>query len=387
MIFNKEKLIAADGVFSYQVYPDTFENMHEAMVGPGIVASLGTDCDGLIWVKSLMFDKAYDQEQATTWLEENFDKVTAYLFKVPNVEIFSVGKWNGHDITIEDLNDMVSCFKATGHVPALKLGHNNAQGILESAGLPSAGAVGDLRVKGTKLIADFIDIPKKIYALIKAKAYRAVSSEVFNNVTIGGQKYRKMLSAVALLGDETPAVMDLKGILSLYSAVPFTSDSVPDIIKINKSEFNSKKGNAMPELAAEKAKTAQLQKENEELLAFKAKAELEAKEAKLNVFVNSLETDKLISPAMKPLIAALVGEKETYSHNNKTLNREELVKEILGLSAEFSKLNFAQKTTKGDPNKNMEDEKMMSGKIQKYADEKKISFSDAYKCTDGGKTL
>jgi hypothetical protein len=114
---------------------------------------------------------------------------------------------------------MVSAFnQLSEHVrPPLKLGHTDEQKLLQKDGLPAAGWVGRLYRQGARLLADFVDLPEKIYELIKLKAYRNVSSEIYWDVSIGEKKFKRMLSGVALLGADTPAVMNLSDILALYS--------------------------------------------------------------------------------------------------------------------------------------------------------------------------
>ena len=82
---------------------------------------------------------------------------------INGVEIFSTGIWNNNTITLEILEDIVSAFKATSKTlrPFLKIGHNEEQEFLQKDGLPAAGWINNLYIKGNKLLADFIDIPKK----------------------------------------------------------------------------------------------------------------------------------------------------------------------------------------------------------------------------------
>ena len=96
-----------------------------------------------------------------------------------------------------------------------------------------------MRKVGSKLVADFVDIPREIYQLIQNKAYRKVSCEIYNDIQIGEKKHRKFLGAVALLGSEMPAVRSLKDILSQYSEVfsrfktveTFTTENSDSILK------------------------------------------------------------------------------------------------------------------------------------------------------------
>ena len=69
---------------------------------------------------------------------------------ISGVEIFSCGEWNGDEYTIDDLNSIVSTFEETkvGVRPYLKLGHDEEQKLLQEDGLPAAGWVDRIYVKG-----------------------------------------------------------------------------------------------------------------------------------------------------------------------------------------------------------------------------------------------
>src|SRR3990167_797091 len=114
---------------------------------------------------------------------------------------------------------MIRAFQQMKFKPPLKLGHAEDQKMLQKDGLPAAGWVSALYRVGEKLLADFIDIPEKIWKLIENKAYKNVSSEIFWNIEIDGTLYRRMLAGVALLGADMPAVTNLAGIQALYRAV------------------------------------------------------------------------------------------------------------------------------------------------------------------------
>lgn len=88
-------------------------------------------------------------------------------FKIQGVEIFSVGNWNGDDYTHDDLYEMVRAFddNKVGARPHLKLGHDDKQELIQRDGMPAAGWIEKLYVVGDKLVADFSDIPKKIFEL------------------------------------------------------------------------------------------------------------------------------------------------------------------------------------------------------------------------------
>jgi hypothetical protein len=123
---------------------------------------------------------------------------------IRDVEIFRTGTWNGDEYTEKDLDDMVEAFDKAGYRPPVKLGHS------DQVGEPAYGWVDAIRRVGDRLVADFMDLPQSIYEAIRDRRYDAVSSEIFFNLKRGGEKFRRALKAVALLGAEIPGVAHLK---------------------------------------------------------------------------------------------------------------------------------------------------------------------------------
>lgn len=123
---------------------------------------------------------------------------------IRGVEIFRTGKWNGDTYQVADLDEMVANFGRVGFRPPVKLGHK------EVSGGEAFGWVKEIRRQGEKLVADFMDVPAQLLDKIRARAFDTVSSEIFWNLQRNGQKFRRVLKAVALLGAETPAVSGLK---------------------------------------------------------------------------------------------------------------------------------------------------------------------------------
>ena len=326
-------------------------------------------------------------------------------FNIPKVEVFSAGTWNGDEYTIEDLNAMVDAFTETksGIPPFIKLGHSEGQELLE--GMPAAGWIDRLYVVGDKLVADFVDIPKSIYNLIVNKAYRKVSSEIFWNLKIGEKVYKRVLGAVALLGAETPGVMNLKDILSMYKK--FHSQDPPKIyanesLKITlpkqgegrdrmekteqeirlEAELEAKKQEAIKysaDLKATSDELADLKKYKSEAEAEKAKLVLEAEVAKREKLMSELISEKLCTPGMKPYVEALLGEqKKSYSIDKKELTKEELLKQALVLFKAAASVNFEESSEDGEE-KNQADESKQIEDITKYAKENNVSYSVAAK--------
>lgn len=343
---------------------------------------------------------------------------------INGVEIFSAGEWNGDDYTVEDLNAMVTAFNDTkeGLRPYIKIGHDKDQKVLKALlpkdGMPSAGVIERVYVSGKKLLADFKDIPDKIYDLIQKKSYRKISSEVFWNIKVAGKTYKRLLGAVALLGADTPGVYNLSDILALYS---LEKDSYEKLsweneaeFKLSSDELDNKEGDKMEKTekeikleyslnqketelkekndalaAAEKAK-ADADKEISDLKKFKAdaeareaKIEAEKEEAKLAQFVTELKGEKLCSPAMAPLVSELLGpDKKEYSvkieNKDQKVSKGELVKELLKLFKAAQSVNFEEGSDDSKKfAKGQEDE--MDQMAKKYAADNKCSYSQALK--------
>jgi hypothetical protein len=134
-------------------------------------------------------------------------------------EIFDVGTWPAQTgpvtVTLEDIDAIVASFEALGlsrKVP-LKAGHNEKQPMTD--GQPALGWVSRVWRQGTKLMADFVDMPTVIHEAIRTKRYKTVSIELLRNVQAGTRKIPWVLDAVSLLGADQPAVGTLKDLEAL----------------------------------------------------------------------------------------------------------------------------------------------------------------------------
>ena len=121
-----------------------------------------------------------------------------------NVEIFAVGKWNGEMFTEADLDAMAMASKEVGYKPPVKLGHS------KEIGGPALGWMENIRREGSKLMADIMDIPQKVYEAIKDRRYDQRSVEIYENLKRNGKEWPRAIKALALLGADIPAVSDLK---------------------------------------------------------------------------------------------------------------------------------------------------------------------------------
>ena len=148
---------------------------------------------------------------------------------IEGVEIFATGKHRGSatvDITDNDLAEMVNSFNelsgAGGFQPVLKLGHDDVQKFFGARkGAPNLGFVEKLRVEGSKILADFTNVPDALFDLIKQRRFNSVSIEMFPKTEFNGKQFKNVLTAVALLGAELPAVKGLKDLAAtLFTEEP-----------------------------------------------------------------------------------------------------------------------------------------------------------------------
>lgn len=126
-----------------------------------------------------------------------------------DAEIFAVGVWNRMKFTLQDLKDIAANFEALAenHKVPLKFGHNEEQPMTD--GYPALGWVSKVWVEGQKLMARFESVPSIVFKAFDQKLYRHVSVELDVDVEHRGKKYKYVLSAVALLGADIPAVNTL----------------------------------------------------------------------------------------------------------------------------------------------------------------------------------
>ncbi len=148
--------------------------------------------------------------------------------EINNAEIIATGKWNGHVITGQHLIEMVrnhGLLSDKIRIP-LKFGHNKEQPLTD--GQPALGWVTNLRIEGKKLLADFEDVPELIFNTIKASLFDRISAELAFGVEVNDKQIGTVLTGVALLGADLPAVSDLGGLKELLSIEGITSNRKPE---------------------------------------------------------------------------------------------------------------------------------------------------------------
>ena len=147
-------------------------------------------------------------------------------------EVFAAGKWtssNGktREYTVDDLHLMCEAERESGErfKAPVKLGHNDKQalaavdGVFGDDGHPAFGWMKNLRVQGSKLVADLKGVPAKLAELIKAGAYKNKSFENYNDFKdeVTGKTYKYMPCGLALLGASLPALGNLNELAALYT--------------------------------------------------------------------------------------------------------------------------------------------------------------------------
>lgn len=175
-----------------------------------------TVAEAKAWLKE--HDITFTLFEPATEQQKQMDKETFTTDK----DIFSVGTWNGDKYTHSDLENMVENFDMLNEADNFRVPFKidlfkDAKPKKERhGGQPAVGWITSLKKVGNKLIAHIENIPKVIKELIDNKAYKQVSSEVLFNVKHKGKILKRVLSGVALLGIELPAVENLNEFGELY---------------------------------------------------------------------------------------------------------------------------------------------------------------------------
>uniref|UniRef100_A0A6M3J9A8 Putative structural protein n=1 Tax=viral metagenome TaxID=1070528 RepID=A0A6M3J9A8_9ZZZZ len=162
--------------------------------------------------------------QRNGWTRQADNRLnTTSVYGVP---IFASGEHNGDTYTTDDLKDMIDAFyELKGRLdPPVKIGHTSDEfnkALAEEMGIQpqmiegetgngimAFGWVDELRLSGNVLYADLADVPDPIAELIRSSSYKKVSAEVLFDFNDAGKNYPKVLSGLALLGAELPAVRE-----------------------------------------------------------------------------------------------------------------------------------------------------------------------------------
>jgi len=268
-------------------------------------------------------------------------------FNLNGVEIFSTGIWNGDKYEEEDLNNMVSNFDDVGFEPPVKLGHNEEQPELKD-GQPALGYVEKIYTVGSKLLANFKELPKKVYEAIKRGNYKRVSSEIYWNYRADDKSFNRVLKAVALLGAEIPAVTNLESIAGLYKETGTGTIKLHYNGKESEIMEETHESNLIPVEEHEKALES-LRLENEEITKEFALHKQELKKQHIATYMKELKDEGKVLPAYSNEVEALLStatEEKVYKFSQEDkeveLSQYELIQKIfsnLPKVVEFAELS------------------------------------------------
>jgi len=383
---------------------------------PGLLMIMGkltTSSEMSLVVQSVIFEKnSWTIEQAHNWIADNEKSLFPrqqqiegsaedVMETLEGVEIFSVGTWHGDEWTEAHLDGVVKAFDETkkGFQPYLKLGHDPDQKLLQIDGFPAAGYAEKLYRVGGKLLADIGSVPKKIFQLLKNKAYRKVSCEIYFNVKVNGKVYDRFISAISLLGADMPEVSCLDDVLSLYgiskTVKAYESEGSKKTITYFQKEIEMPdnkdliEAKAALKVAEDKAKKLEsdaktFKKSDDELTELKKfKKQAESDKLEADKKLAAVELDKTVgemkgvTPGMKPFVIELLGDKKEYSVKEKKYSKQDLLTEILKLHGKSFDVNFSEGSEEGEQGK----DKVagQDAKIRKYMKENEgVGYGQAY---------
>jgi hypothetical protein len=259
------------------------------------------------------------------------------------VEIFEAGKWKGTEWTESDIDELIINYKDGVIEPYLNINHSdNATDEFKSAlKAMSLGFVENLQRVGTKLVADFKQVPKTIGELIEAGALKKKSVEVFKRYyTAAGREYKNVLQAVTFHGaDGVPAVNTLSDFVALYKGETQKDSNIDHKIDercVAETYQNSDmEVTRMDQVTIDKAEYDRLKAMESEIQKFKSlEPELEKLKADKETVENELE--KLKADTIASQKVALENEADAY------VKSQIEAKKIMPVSAELYKAQYIQ---------------------------------------------
>jgi hypothetical protein len=157
------------------------------------------------------------------------DKAEDQLYTVQGIPIFEAGTWKGGKLVypIDRLKQIVESFmELKGRiVPYVFLGHG-PDGTQKHTGQPNVGRLENVRLVGNRIVADLAALPKQIYEMMRRGAYNRWSVEIAKDWvdTVTSKTHERLLTGLALLGTEQPAVNTLPTGIADYTALYYRED-------------------------------------------------------------------------------------------------------------------------------------------------------------------
>ena len=318
-----------------------------------------------------------------------------------DVEVFSTGIWNGDAYTEGDLNEMVHAFYELQEKikPPLKLAHDNKMHLED--GQPALGWVKGLKKVGEKLIATVTQVPDVLYKAITSGRYKRVSAEIYWNLKESGKVFKRVLSAVGLLGADIPAVSnlaDLEAYLSMTPEVGTFEKMASYSFEVNESG-EIKTDEEVEEMSDEKIKQltdelnaakADLTKSEGESKTYKAEAEALKKEKadglktartdEIKTFCEQMVKDGKMTPAARDILVNDL-EKHVYTDDHGFSITFDAFKKCFETHAKVFDITEKGKEGTGDEQKEYKTVgEELTAKTKKYmADHKDVNYAEASK--------
>lgn len=313
--------------------------------------------------------KGSDQRYAicnTSWKDKKVN-----MSREISLEFMAIGNWNGHKFTKDRLKKIIENFKKLRevHKVPLKIGHADKQIDCEtrSEDQHALGWVEDIWLNASnKLMAKLTDVPDIVYNAISKKLYRKVSAEIDMGTTYKGKELGDVLSGIALIGADIPAVNTLEDLQAFFvidssiaegERISFTTietDYAKEDLDMSTDlkEFEKRLDSLNTRFDALQEENKKLIEENNQLKADKANFEREAKEREelekkeaiklardtVTDILNKGVEGKTITPAQREDFSKMLGTDDDEAVTKIDL---ELVKRMVGKGS----INFSTKTT------------------------------------------
>ena len=205
------------------------------------------------------------------------------LAELNGVEILSAGKYKAQsglvEITDAMIDTMVANFqRLKNHIkPPLKLGHTEKQILAQEDGQPALGWVSRVYRKGSKLVADLMEVPDEMIEAIRAGHYAHVSPEIYPDASqISGSGAfadvkGPVLKAIAALGADMPAIKVLEGLKAALSSQPKLSEIEGVFVTLSEKQEDGAMSEDITKLKEQiAALSASMSQKDEEIKALKA---------------------------------------------------------------------------------------------------------------------
>ena len=283
-------------------------------------------------------------------------------------EIMSTG-WldlKGIEVKEGDIDEIAANFTKLHETikPPLKIGHSEEQPF--AGDMPSLGWIDNVRKEGSKLLADFKEVPAVVAELIRKGAYKRISPEIYSPyIDADETDHGRVLRAVVLEGAEIPAFKDLKDVQALYQKNEF-KDNIGKWTILIKTEKTKGGDMSVERLVKVEKATGTLLDENIKL--------------KVEKFMEDNKTK--ILPTYEPLLKAMLVKtaknedaviKFKEEDNEREFSIHQSIKELVTRMKDVISFDeIAQATAEAKDKETAEYEK-----VNKYALENKITFADA----------